>query len=169
MDSIGDAIRDATAYLTEHPDEARYSDSPATARVESGLRVVTTGPDGAEVATDMVAAVGGTASAPSPGWLLRAAEASCVATFIVMRAATLGHSITDLEVSVDSVSDDRGLLDIDTSVPAGPLSTAIRVRAVIGALGTDETEELIRWAVEHCPVVDAMRRPVPIDLFVQSS
>ncbi len=60
------------------------------------------------------------ASAPSPGWLLRAAEASCVATLITMRAAMLGIDLDTLEVTVDSVSDDRGLLGVDDTVPAGP-------------------------------------------------
>ena len=66
-------MENAGAYLTEHPDEARYTDSLATARVESGLRVVVDGPAGERLETDMPAGVGGAGSAPSPGWFLRAA------------------------------------------------------------------------------------------------
>jgi hypothetical protein len=44
--SIKDAVAHASAYLTDHPDEARYRDSPATARITSGLRVTVTGPGG---------------------------------------------------------------------------------------------------------------------------
>ena len=57
--------------------------------------------------------VGGGGPAPSPGWLLRAANASCIATLIAMRAAELGARLDGLEVVVDSESDDAGLLDID--------------------------------------------------------
>src|SRR3712207_7164966 len=60
------------SYLRANRADARYRDSAATAVVESGLRVRTTGPSGEEIASDMTAGVGGGASAPSPGWLLRA-------------------------------------------------------------------------------------------------
>ena len=86
---IREALENASRYLTEHPEEATSTDSQAIATVVDGLVVRVTGPDGSEITTDMVPSVGGTASAPSPGWLLRAAEASCVATLIAMRAAML--------------------------------------------------------------------------------
>ena len=78
--SISDAVAKASAYLAEHPEEARYRDSFARARVESGLVVTVTGPGGESLTTDMPAGIGGTAVAPSPGWFLRAAAASCVAS-----------------------------------------------------------------------------------------
>src|SRR6185295_18021930 len=43
---IGDAVARAGAYLTEHPDEARYRDSAAVARLGRNLRVDVTGPGG---------------------------------------------------------------------------------------------------------------------------
>lgn len=52
----------------------------------------------------MATSVGGTGSAPSPGWLLRAAVASCVTTLIAMRAATLDVALDSLAVTVDSES-----------------------------------------------------------------
>ena len=73
--AIRDALRDATAYLSQHPKEARYTDSKAIAVLEAGLGVTVTGPSGALVRTDMPESVGGGGSAPSPGWLLRAAQA----------------------------------------------------------------------------------------------
>jgi uncharacterized OsmC-like protein len=78
----------------------------------------------------MPTGVGGGSSAPSPGWLARAALASCDATVIAMRAAELGIPLQGLEVTVDSESDDRGLLGMDDAVPAGPLSSRILVRIV---------------------------------------
>src|SRR5438552_18275450 len=105
---IRGALANAIAYLTAHPDEARYTDSPATAVLESGLAVTVQGPNGASVATDMPKSVGGGDGAPSPGWLLRAAQASCLATLIAMRAAQQGIELARIEVVVDSESDDRG-------------------------------------------------------------
>ncbi len=159
---IRTAIEGASAYLADHPAEARSTDSAATATVVDGLVVRVTGADGSSLTTDMVPSVGGASSAPSPGWLLRAAEASCVATLITMRAALLGISLDSLEVTVDSESDDRGLLGIDESVPAGPLSGRVSVRLTSSATDAATLEEIARWGVKHCPVCDALERAVPI-------
>ena len=131
-DAIRTAIQDASAYLTEHPGEARYTDSLATARIESGLRIRVTGPQAEELVTDMPGAVGGSGSAPSPGWFLRAAVAACVTSLAAMRAAQLGIDGFGCEVDVDSESDDRGILGLDANVPAGPLSTRIVLRVTAG-------------------------------------
>jgi hypothetical protein len=103
---IRDALAQASAYLTTHPNEARYTDSAATAVLESGLAVTVQGPNGASVATDMPKSVGGGDGAPSPGWLLRAAQAGCLATLIALRAAQQGIDLDRIEVIVDSESDD---------------------------------------------------------------
>src|SRR5688500_15491853 len=150
-DQIRSAIQDASEYLAHHPEEARSTDSAATAALVQGLVVRVTGPDGATITTDMVPSVGGTASAPSPGWLLRAAEASCVVTLVAMRAAMLGIALDTLEVTVDSESDDRSLLGIDDSVPAGPLSGRVAVRLVADGVDRSTLEEVARWGVAHCP------------------
>ncbi len=163
---IREALRAATDYLTQHPEEARYTDSTATAVLTSGLAVTVRSQDGFSVATDMPSSVGGGASAPSPGWLLRAAQASCLATLIAMRAAYEGLEVTRVEVAVDSESDDRGILGLDDSVPAGPISS--RARAQVEAVGAtrEQMEAVVRWADQHCPVQDAVRRAVPLHLEV---
>jgi uncharacterized OsmC-like protein len=166
MDRIAAALATAGSYLRDHPDEARYTDSRASAKVESGLRMRVTGAGGEEISTDMPAGVGGGSSAPGPGWLLRAATASCVASLIVMRAAHLGLDVNGLEVVVDSESDDRGILGLADDVPAGPLNSRIVVRFAAGGPAHD-LEDLARWAVEHCPVSDAVKRAVPRNVVVE--
>lgn len=157
----------AREYLGTHRDEARYRDSPATAVVEEGLRVRATGPDGATVVTDMSTGVGGRASAPSPGWLFRAADASCIATLISMRAAEKGIALDTLEVTVDSESDDYGILGLDEAVPAGPLSMRVHVRVGAAGVNEDRLREIVAWGVDHCPVCDAAKRAVPVEAVVE--
>lgn len=165
-DSIRAAMEAAAAYLGDHPDEARYTDSVATARVEGGLNVVVEGPDGERLVTDMPSAVGGAGSAPSPGWFLRASVAACVTSLATMRAARLGLSGFVCEVEVDSESDDRGILGLDPSVPGGPLSMRIGLRMAADGQGLDRLEEIAVWAVDHCPASDAVRRGVPVHIEV---
>jgi uncharacterized OsmC-like protein len=165
-DAIRDAIEGASAYLNEHPDEARYTDSLATARIESGLRVRVDGPNGEVLETDMPAAVGGADSAAGPGWYLRASVAACVASLATMRAAQIGLEGFTCEVDVDSESDDRGILGLDASVPGGPLSMRIRLRLGAPGAGLERLEDVAVWAVEHCPASDAIRRAVPVHIEV---
>jgi uncharacterized OsmC-like protein len=109
----------------------------------------------------MPKAVGGGGSAPSPGWLLRAALANCDATVIAMRAAQLGVALTTLEVTVDSESDDRGLLGMDGTISAGPLSMRTRVRIGAQGVAAKDLRDIVEWAEAHSPVGDALRRAVP--------
>ena len=167
-EAIRTAISAATEYLTAHPDEARYTDSPAVAVLEDGLRCRVSGPAGEDLATDMPRSVGGRGSAPSPGWFLRAAEASCVATLIGMRSAVLGAEVGRVEVTVDSESDDGGILGLDASIPAGPLTGRVLVTFPGGTAPEPLLREIATWAFDHCPVTDAVRRAIPLELRMET-
>ncbi|HEX8100372.1 MAG TPA: OsmC family protein [Actinomycetota bacterium] len=160
-EQIKSALQNAVEYLNANPDEARYTDSVATAVVEKGLQCRVRGPANEEAVTDMPESVGGGGSAGSPGWLFRAALASCVATTIAMRAAEDDAELSTLEVVVDSESDDRGILGMDRSVPAGPLS--VRIRIAIGADGVpaERLEAIAQEGKDRCPVCDLLGREVP--------
>jgi uncharacterized OsmC-like protein len=161
---IAEAVANASTYLEAHPDEARYRDSFAHARLESGLAVAVTGPTGESVRTDMPTGIGGAASAPSPGWILRAAAASCVASLIAIRAAHTGIELKSVDVEVDSESDDRGILGLDPAISAGALSMKVVVAIVSPAARRKDVEALGKWAIEHCPVTDTVARAVPVEL-----
>ena len=164
---IANAIAGAREYLTANPSEARYRDGAATAVLEDGLRIRVEGGDGASVVTDMVTGIGGGGTAPSPGWLFRAAYAACIATTVLMRAAEIGVDLSGLQVALDSESDDRGILGIDGSVPAGPLSMRINVRVTSASGDPKVLREIVAWGISHCPVDDAVRRAVPVESQVE--
>ena len=166
-ESIRTALQGAISYLAENREEARSTDSLAIATIEEGLRCVVRGQDGAEIHTDMVASVGGGNTAPSPGWLLRAATASCVATLIAMKAALDEVQLGNVEVTVDSQSDDLGILGIDDDVPAGPLSVRVHARVAPNGSDPDQLREIITWAHDHCPLCDLTKRQVPIELEIK--
>ena len=167
-DEIRAAIERAGGYLTEHPDEARYTDSVATARLRDALHVEVTGPQGERIEADMPAGVGGLGKAPGPGWLLRASVAACVSSLAGMRAAQVGLSGFTCEVEVDSESDDRGILGLDTAVPAGPLGMRIGIRLAADGADAGQLADIAAWAVEHCPTADAVQRAIPIRMEVDA-
>ena len=167
-EQIRRAVEAARAKLHLHPEDAQSTDTSATAQLVDGLLVRVSGPRGASITTGMGASVGGTGTAPSPGWYLRAAEASCVTTLIAMRAAMLGVALDTLEVTVDSISDDRGMLGSDDQVPPGPLSSRISVRVLAEGVAPATLGEISQWGFAHSPVFDALTRPVSVSTQVAS-
>jgi uncharacterized OsmC-like protein len=161
VEAIRSAIAELVRQYEEHPEAAREQDSPATAVRDGALRFRVSGPHG-EIVTDVAESVGGGASAPTPGWYLRAALAACDASVIAIEAARDGISLSRLEVSVSSETDFRGTLAVDDSVPAGPLAVHVRVRVD----SDDADEDALRAVVERIetlsPVGDTVSRAIPM-------
>jgi uncharacterized OsmC-like protein len=157
-DSIKAAIEATGSAILGDAAKARARPAPACARLLDGLRCEITGPRGETAYTDMPPAMGGAASAPNPGWLLRGSIASCTATVIAMRAAKLGLRLDVLEVAVESESDSRGMLGLDERVSAG--FSALRMRVKIGCEGADPAKlrELVEWGNAHSPVGCTVRQ-----------
>jgi len=165
---IQEAVKRVIQHYTDNPEKAISEDKAATAIVEDGLRCRATGPYGWEMVSDMAKGIGGGASAPSPGWLMRAALANCDATMIALRAAELGIQLDTLEVTVGSTSDDRGLLQMDDSIPAGPLKVGTKVKIGAQGVSEDRLREIVGWAEKHSPVGDAISRAIPFDVNVEA-
>jgi uncharacterized OsmC-like protein len=165
--AIATAVASVREHFKQHPEQAVSQDTFARARLVDGLRVDVEGPKGWSVATDMAKALGGGGLAPSPGWLLRAAVASCDAVLIAIQAAEEGVRLTHLETEVTSESDDRGLVG-GADVPAGPLRVKLQVRlAAEGQLAEDDLEGLVARALRRSPVSEALGRVVPVEVGVE--
>jgi len=158
MSAVSEAIAKLSKTFTDQPEKARTKNAAATASLQDGLQFLVTGPAGEKTLTDMPAPMGGAASGPNPGWLLRAALASCNATVIAMRAARLGVKLETLEVTVDSESDNRGLLGLDDRVTAGLLSSRTKVRIGAKDAAPAQLRELVAWAEAHSPVGCTIRQ-----------
>ena len=148
---IREATEQLSAAISADPAKARAKAVPATARLTEGLKCEVTGPQGQRLMTDMPPAMGGGASAPNPGWLMRGALASCTATVIAMRAAKLGVALEALEVTVDTESDLRGILGLDEAISAGhgPVRFMVKIR---GNADPQTLREIVEWAEAHSPV-----------------
>jgi uncharacterized OsmC-like protein len=164
MTDIRESIISVKSALASKTDVGPAPDRPAVAVMEDGLRCRAEGGDDWTVVTDMPAPVGGEGAAPTPGWLIRAALASCAATTIAMRAAELNLTLTRLEVTAESQTDMRGILGVGDGVEPGPVSALLRVRLAAETGDEQQLEELVEWADSHSPVGDCVRRAVPVEL-----
>ena len=165
--TIQEAVKGVIQYYTKQPEKAISEDKPAMASLVEGLRSKATNGSGFEVFSDMPKGIGGGATAPTPGWLFRAALANCDVVMIAMRAAELGIELTTLAVTVGSTSDDRGLLQIDDSIHAGPLKIYTHVKIAAGNATKEQLEEIVAWAEKHSPVGDTVSRAVPLEVHVE--
>lgn len=167
QEHIRKSMQGVIGYYTRNPSGALSQDKEAMAIIEDGLRARATGSQGQTLVCDMPQALGGGGSAPSPGWMMRAALANCEAIMIALRAAQLGVQLSKLEVRVDSLSDDRGMLGMDDSLPAGPLNMKISVRVGAQGVPTEKLHEIVDWAEKHSPVGEPLTRIMPIEYAVE--
>jgi uncharacterized OsmC-like protein len=162
------AVLEATsAEFARHPERARIKGVTAVATLSSGMVCEVRGPNGEYLKTDMPPPLGGAASAPSPGWLLRASMASCAATVIASRAAMQGIALSLLEVSATSESDLRGQLDGEPPVPARLYDLALKVRIASPTATPAELQAIVEWGQAHSPVGCTVCAPSECSLQVE--
>mgnify|MGYP001816739257 CR=1 FL=1 len=166
-EKIRSSIQGTISYLESNPEKARSKATAATAVLEKGLKVRTTGSNDQVIISDMPPTVGGGGTAPTPGWFMQAALATCNATGIAMKAAREGIELKTLEVSIDTESDTRGIFGIEESVQAGPLNMKTRVRIGAEEVPGEKLFEIVKWNDKHSWVGNAICRAVPLETEVE--
>jgi uncharacterized OsmC-like protein len=101
--------------------------------------------------------------------VFRASVAACVASLAAMRAAQLGIAGLACTVEVDSEADDRGILGLDPAVPSRPVSMRIAIRLTAEDSEASALEAVAAWAVERCPVSNAVQHAVPLTVEVSTA
>lgn len=166
-ESIRSSIEGTISYLKANPEKAHKKVTAATAVLERGLKVRTKGPENELIISDMPATVGGEGSAPTPGWFMQTALATCNATHIAMRAAQEGIELNTLEVSIDTESDVRGIFGFQESIKAGPLNMKTRVRIGAEGVSGEKLHEIVNWVKKYSWVGNAICRSVPLETKVE--
>jgi uncharacterized OsmC-like protein len=171
LQEVAAAMQRIESVLRRRPSTGLHDDAAAISRWQGGLSVMSTHPNGSRVATDMPTEIGGSGDEVSPGWLLRAGVASCVATRIAMGAAARGIVLTDLEVTATSRSDTRGLLGIADEhggrVSAGPQEVGLQIRISAADASPESLHALVEDAYRCSPVAVALRDIVPVRLQIE--
>jgi uncharacterized OsmC-like protein len=164
--AIREAIDNVVKIIANNPEKARVKNATAVASLKNGLSFSVSGPNGETINTDMPKGVGGGGGVPQPGWLVRAALASCTGTVIAMRAAKLGIDLEKLDVSVESHSDNRGMLGLDEGVSAALIGLRAVVHVRAANASRDQLVFLARWADAHSPVACTLRSTLAAEIEV---
>lgn len=168
---IATALQRVESVLRRRPEAGLHDDAPALAQWTGGLRVRATHDDGTALVTDMPPEIGGSGEGVTPGWLLRAALASCAVTRIAMAAASAGIVLQTLEARAQSRSDLRGLFGLSapdgTPVSAGPGDLRLLVRIGAAGVAAERLRSLVHQSCHCAPVSRAMEEALPVALQVE--
>jgi uncharacterized OsmC-like protein len=117
VDDIGRALVRLEAAVAQRPGFG-VGTSHSVTTLGEGLRCTTV--EGAwSTESDLLPAIGGGGSAPTPNVLMRAALGSCMAITYRLRAARHGVELTSVRVTVESDSALAGMLSCDAAAPPG--------------------------------------------------
>jgi organic hydroperoxide reductase OsmC/OhrA len=168
IQDIATAVRRVESVLKRRPATGIHDDAPATARWQTGLRIVASHANGTQMSTDMPTELGGGGDKVTPGWLFRAGLASCLATRIALDAAAQGIEVAALEVLATSRSDLRGLLGMadgaGAPVGAGPIDVQLQVRISAAGVSAERLRLLVEDSNRCSPISAAVRDAVPVAL-----
>lgn len=114
------------------------------------------------LAVDEPTGLGGTDTGPNPVELVLAALGTCQAITYRIWAALLGVRLDGVEFETEGDLDIAGLLGLREGVRPG--CGGIRHRVIlIGPESEERYRELMAAVDEHCPVLDIVANPVPVE------
>lgn len=167
-------VSDTMIRLAQEGAVARFSAEPglafgtasAVGSLEEGLVCrVASGP--LEVVMDMPQSLGGEASAPGPGYIVRAGLIGCIAIGIKMTAVREGMSTDRITVRIDMDFDDSALLAMGRN-SAAPLETRIAIE-VESTAARAAVEAMVARALAADPYFRALRDPQKVAVAVTTT
>jgi uncharacterized OsmC-like protein len=150
--------------------QAKFKAEPAAAqmtfqsvsKLQEGLRSEVSMRQHA-LTVDEPEALGGADSGPNPVELILGALGSCQEITYRAYATALGIPLDGVSVTLDGDIDLRGFFAVDESVRAG--YNAIRGTVKLESSAPEADLQKLREVVNgHCPVLDILTKPVPVEL-----
>jgi uncharacterized OsmC-like protein len=168
---LSQAIERVRSVLARRPAAALHADEPAVAAWEDDTRVTVSHANATQISTDMPVEIGGAGNEVTPGWLLRASLASCLATRIAMEAAVSGVRIKRLTVHAQGTSDVRGLLGMEgasgETITAAPCTLELQVSLEAPAIPEAQLRALVDRSYRCSPVCAALDPALRVALTVE--
>jgi uncharacterized OsmC-like protein len=152
-DDIGSAQERIISIFKRKP-SAALSSAKASGRLDEGLHC-TVSSGQLDVKMDMPKELGGDASAPTPGFFIRAGLIGCVAIGIKMTAAREGVRLESVDVDVEMDFDDAAIFGLGDNT-AAPLETRLTITLESPAPWV-AVEEMARRALATDPYYLAFR------------
>ena len=163
--TLKDVIVETQADLRANPDHGLATFSADSRQVE-GLRSETKIRQ-FSLTVDEPTTLGGTDTGPNPVELVLASLATCQEITYRAYATALGIPLESVSVKLEGSLDLRGFFAVKDGVRAG----FNEVRGVVNLKSSASAADLakLKDVVDaHCPVLDILRAPVPVDLRLET-
>ncbi|MGY2805931.1 putative redox protein [Bradyrhizobium sp. USDA 4506] len=115
------------------------------------------------VSVDEPPALGGKDTAPNPVEYILAALGSCQEITYRLYADAIGIPLNGVSVKLSGAIDLRGFFSVDPNVRAGFRQIEAEV-AIDSPASAADIARLKETVDRHCPVLDILRNPTPVDL-----
>ncbi|HEY5998150.1 MAG TPA: OsmC family protein [bacterium] len=161
--SLKEIVATRIEHFTRRPEAAAYAPKVSSRHVRN-LYTETRVREHL-VKSDYGEAAGGENQAPNPIELLLTAFAACIEAAFFEFAEHEGLTVTSVEAQVEGSLDLRGLFMVG-DVPAG-FSEVRYVLRVVSPDDPSRVRALAEKVIEHCPVVDSLRKPTAVNGVVE--
>lgn len=154
---------DSQAAFRDKPEEAAVSFAVESRQVSGFQSTVSTRQFSFDA--DEPEELGGRDTAPNPVEYLLAALATCQEVTYRLYADALHIPLDGVSVKLEGALDLRGFLDVDDSVRPGYL----RINGTVtldSPAGDEDLARLKQTVDRHCPVLDSLRNPTPVNLTI---
>lgn len=158
-------IQEIQAKLKAQPEKALVSITAASRVVDGNGWLSEVKVREHTFAGDLPENFAGTNRGPKPTEFVLVGLATCHEVTYRVVAESLGIPLDGVSVTVTGVSDARGFIGLDDRVRPGFLE--VRGTVTLDTPASDADVARLRQMVEkHCPVLDALRAPVPVTMDV---
>ena len=156
---FADGITQVAGSYQKNPDLAMTRFSVNT-RVVKGFETQVLG-RGFTITIDEPESLGGTNKGMNPVEVLLGTLGTCHEIVLVAYAAVMGITLESVNIEVSGDIDLRGLFNVG-AVPSGfkAIHFAVSLRSPNGT--PEQLEQLKTLALNHCPVLDTLQRPIPV-------
>ena len=162
---LRDLIAASQAAFKADPEQAKAVFSSKSA-LQEGLRSEAAMREH-RVTVDEPEMLGGTDAGPNPVELVLAALGTCQEITYRAYATALGIPLDEVSVELDGELDLRGFLAVDDTVRPG--YQGITGTVTLKSSASEAELRTLREAVNaHCPVLDILRNPVPVELSLKT-
>ena len=161
---LRELISQTQAAFAADPDAAKATFTSQSA-LQDGLRSEASLREH-RLTIDEPESLGGTDAGPNPVELVLAALGTCQEITYRAYATALGIPLDHVSVRIDGDIDLRGFFAVDDSVRAGYQS--IKGTVTLRSSAPEAELQKLRSVVNaHCPVLDVLTNPVPVDLALE--
>jgi uncharacterized OsmC-like protein len=159
QEKLKTAFKGMAEAVAQNPQMAQAS-ALATVELSGGVKCLAKVRD-FQLTVDEPSEMGGTDQGMNPVELLLAALGACQEIGYAYFAAVMGIPLKKVKCSIEGNLDIRGLLAVDDTIAPG--YSDISCETIIESDADEEAlKRLVDMVERHCPVLDTVRRPIPV-------